>query len=488
MTPCVLGVDSSTTSTTVELRRLADGQVTARASAAHPPTSPPISEQRPEAWWAALVEALGQLAGRLDGVVAMSVAAQQHGLVLLDGSGRPLRAAPLWNDTTAAGAARHLRELRSERWWAQAVGSVPGAAFTVAKLAHLHATEPDVVARTRRVALPHDWLTWRLTGRHVTDRGDASGSGWWSPATGETCVEALEVATGDGAAWATRLPEVLGPSAAAGVVPDLVARELGLPPGVVVGPGTGDNMAAALALRLDPGDVVVSLGTSGTVYAVSEGPSADPTGAVAGFADATGRFLPLVCTSNATKVTDAVARWLGVDHDDLAALALEAGEATGPVLVPHLDGERTPELPDATGTWTGLRTSTTRADLARSAHVGVLCGLLDGVDALAAAGVRVDGRRLVVGGGARSPAYRQLLADLVAQEVVVPDADEAVAAGAGLQAAAVATGRPFHEIAETWGLGTATTVTPRAAARPAVVRTAYAEALAASRPPGDSPG
>jgi xylulokinase len=245
----------------------------------------------------------------------------------------------------------------------------------------------------------------------------------------------------------------------------------------VVAAGTGDNMAAALALGPQPGDVAISLGTSGTVYTVSMTPTADPTGAVAGFADATGRFLPLVCTLNATKVTETIAAWLGVDHPALDALALSApAGAGGVVVVPYFDGERTPNRPDASGTITGVRTSTTREHLARAAIEGVVCGLLDGLDALTAAGVRADGTIVLVGGGAQSAAYRQVVADLSGRPVVVPDATEHVAAGACAQAAAVLHACDIVDVAREWSLARGVTVEPNAAVDRGAIRAAYAEA------------
>ena len=262
----------------------------------------------------------------------------------------------------------------------------------------------------------------------------------------------------------------------AGTVTPAAAEALGLPSGVIVGPGSGDNMAAALGLGLTSGDVALSLGTSGTVYTVSSVPTTDATGIVAGFADAAGGFLPLVCTLNATKVTDAVAGWLGTDAEGLGRLAMEApAGGTRPVLIPYFDGERSPNLPDASGLLGGLRTTTSRAELARAAHDGVLCGLLDGLDALRAAGVPADGRLHLVGGGARSQAYRQRAADLSGGAVTIPDDDETVATGAALQAAAVHTGGEFADIAAGWNLGAGRTTDPRAAADPAGVRAAYAE-------------
>lgn len=459
----VVGVDSSTQSTKVEARDLATGEVVARGTAKHPPTAPPVSEQDPQAWWVALVESMSQLGDHRADVVAVSVAGQQHGLVLLDGSGNPVRPAKLWNDTTSSPQADRLVAEFGADHWAERTGSVPVAAFTITKLAWVAEHEPDVLARAAKVMLPHDYLTWRLTGQHVTDRGDASGSGWYDPSSGAIVPELLAAATGeDGAVWLDRVPRVHGPDAPVGASTGDAAGELGLPPGVVVGPGSGDNMGAALGLGLRTGDVAISLGTSGTVFAVSASATHDPSGAVAGFAGADGDFLPLVCTLNATKVTDTVARWLGTDAAGLAELALAAVDDPGAVtLVPYFDGERTPNLPEATGEFVGLTNATTREQLALAAHDGVLCGLLDGVDALRAVGATIDGRAYLVGGGSRSAAYRQRAADLLGQPVIVPDTDETVATGAALQAAVVISGDDFGSVAERWQLGRGTVVEPR---------------------------
>ena len=455
--PLVMGVDSSTQSTKVEVRDADTGALVAEARAPHPPTTPPRSEQDPYAWWEAFERAVAQVSDGVDlgEVGAIAVAGQQHGMVVLDGHGDVIRPAKLWNDTESAADARWLiGRLGGPAAWADACGTVPVAALTITKLSWLHRSEPDAWARLARVCLPHDWLTYRLTGELTTDRGDASGTGYWSPAEGRYRLDLLAVVDGD-VDWLPCLPRVLAPEEAAGTT-----RALGTE--AVVAPGTGDNMAAALGIALAPGDVAVSIGTSGTVYAVSDAPTADPTGAVAGFADATGRFLPLVCTLNATKVTDAVARLLGVGHRELDALASQSEPgARGVVLVPYFDGERVPDRPDATGAVAGLRSDVTRADFARAAFEGVVCGLLDGLDALAAAGVDVTGRLVLVGGGARSRAYRQVLADLSGRPVVVPPGPEHVATGACVQAAAVLHRRPVAEVAAARTPPDAAVVEPR---------------------------
>lgn len=464
----VLGVDSSTQSVKVEARDVESGQVLATGSARHPATQPPVSEQDPESWWQALVEATAQLEDLRSDVVAISVAGQQHGCGLIGDKGQSVRPAKLWNDTTSAPHAAALVKSLGAQAWAEATGSVPVASFTITKLAWMAEHEPALLDQVSKVMLPHDYLTWRLTGSHVTDRGDASGTGWYSPRTGSYLPDLLSLATGqDGDAWLGKLPTVLGLGEPAGELTADAANVLGLPVGTIIGSGTGDNMGAALGLGLGSGDVAVSLGTSGTIYGVSPTPTNDVTGAVAGFADASGGFLPLVATLNATKVTDTVARWLGTDAPGLASLATNAlglgsgSDAAGPLLVPHFDGERSPNLPTATGTFIGLRNSTTREDLALAAHDGVLCGLLGGLDALRQAGAQVEGRVHLIGGGAKSVAYQQRCADLLGQSVRVPKSDETVATGAAAQAAGLVSSLNAEERKERWGLGQGIDVVPK---------------------------
>lgn len=482
----VLGVDSSTQSVKVEVRDVATGQLLSSGRATHPSTTPPCSEQPPLAWWEAFVHATIEALAVVDrnDVVAISVAGQQHGMVALDAKGEAVHPAKLWNDTESAADADGLLRVVGAAAWATAVGSVPVAAFTVTKLAWLRRTHPESYARMASVVLPHDELARRLTGKLTTDRGDASGTGYWSPESGTWRVELLAHVDAD-RDWSGALPLVIAPFDAVGPLTDQAAHSLGLATTVLVGAGTGDNMGAALGLGLAPGDVVISLGTSGTVYAVSDTPTADASGAVAGFADATGRFLPLVCTLNAMKVTDAAARLLGVDHNGFEALVLEApAGADGLVLVPYLDGERTPNRPHATGTLTGIRSDVSRAAFARAAVEGVVCGLLDGLDALRAAGVRTDGRLLLIGGGSRSAAFRRVVADLAEREVTVPTADEHVAVGAALQAAvmwtATTTGvdgdHALTALRSTWRVGGGEVTVPDPSVNASAIRAAYAAA------------
>ncbi|SCG58977.1 xylulokinase [Micromonospora inositola] len=441
--PLVAGVDSSTQSCKVVVRDAETGALVRQGRAPHPDGT----EVDPQAWWNALLAAV-DAAGGLADVAAVSVAGQQHGMVCLDEAGRVVRPALLWNDTRSAGAARDLIEEADAdgtggRFWAEATGSVPVASFTATKLRWLARHEPANADRVAAVCLPHDWLTWRLAGAPGlaalrTDRGDASGTGYWSPATGEYRLDLLERAFGR----RLRVPAVLGPAEPAGVVdPAALGGRPSHAGTVLLGPGTGDNAAAALGVGAGPGDVVVSVGTSGTVFAVADAPAADPTGIVAGFADATGRFLPLVCTLNAARVLDAAAELLRVGLDELAELALAAPPGVdGLVMVPYLEGERTPNRPLATGAVHGLTlTNATAAHLARAAVEGMLCALADGLDALTAQGARAD-RVVLIGGGARSAAVRRVAPQVFGCPVVVPPPGEYVADGAARQAAWLALG------------------------------------------------
>jgi xylulokinase len=419
----VAGVDSSTQACKVVVRDAGSGELRREGRAPHPDGT----EVDPAAWSHALEQAV-DAAGGLEDVAAVGVGAQQHGMVCLDETGQVVRPALLWNDTRSATQAVDLiEELGGPEAWAEATGLVPVASFTVTKLRWLADHEPQAAARVAAVCLPHDWLTWRLAGAAgletlATDRGDASGTGYWSPATGAYRPDLLRLALGHDAVVPTVLEPAASPGWAAG--------------GAVLAPGTGDNMAAALGLGAEPGDVVVSVGTSGTVFAVAERPTADPSGIVAGFADATGRFLPLVCTLNAARVLDAAAAMLGADHRRLSELALSApAGAGGLVLVPYLEGERTPNRPDASGALHGLRLGNSTPEcLARAAVEGLLCGLADGLDALVAEGVEVR-RVLLIGGGARSEALRRIAPAVLGHPVVVPPPAEYVADGAARQAA-----------------------------------------------------
>lgn len=444
----VAGIDSSTQSCTIMLRRLDDGSVVAEARAPHPPTTPPISEQDPQAWWSALRACLEQVSGHLDRIAAISVGGQGHGLVMLDAGDRPLRKAKLWNDTQSAPDAEALLRHLPASEWADRTGSIPAPALTVAKLAWTERNHPGLVAQARRIMLPFDYLIYRLSGHAVTERGGSSGTGYFNPFVNRWEPDLASLAVPD-IDWTGMLPEIIGSGDAAGVVG--MRAGLGALEGAVVGAGTGDNMTAALGMAIRAGDTIISLGTSGTIYGVTSSGVRDSSGAINGYADAAGAFLPMVTTLNAAKVTDTFRRLIGVGVEEFDRLALTAAAGAGGLtLVPYLDGERTPNLPHASGHLAGLRSDTSPAQVARAAVEGVLCGLLEGGTLLQRAGVADNGRLILTGGASRSKAYRQILADLTGRAVWTCPLVESAAGGAGVQAAAALTRVPVAEIADAW--------------------------------------
>lgn len=452
MIDVVLGVDSSTQSCTVEVRELETGRLLGVGRAAHPRTVPPVSEQLPVAWWDALRIAVRMAmaeSGRVR-VLGISVGAQCHGLIALDSEDRVLRPAKLWNDTTSAAHADALLRMHGPAWWAREIGLSPSAAITISKLLWVRDNEADVFGRIAKLCVPHDWLTMQLSGEHVTDRSDASGTGYFSAASGKwrTDILAETVADRD---WTPLLPNVLPPEGAAGTIRPEIAEDLGIDCSAVVAAGGGDQHLAAQGIGLQEGDVAFSLGTSGVVFATTSEPVRDESGAIDGVANVTGGYLPLVCTLNAAKVSDAMARLLAVDHAELSRLALAAPPSpTRPVMAAYLDGERSPRLPSARGMISGLTSDMTREQLALAAFEGVVLGLMRAERWIAAHGVDTSRRVILIGGGARSPAYRQIVADFIGRETLTVDAQEATARGAAIQAAAVVQGRTVADVTREW--------------------------------------
>lgn len=417
----VAGVDSSTQSVKIVVRDAQTGELIREARASHPDGT----EIAPSKWLSALNESSS---GLFDGVQAISIGAQQHGMVVVDQNKQVVRDALLWNDTRSALDATDLvNELGGADKWADAVGSVPVASFTVTKLRWLAKNEPNNAAKVNGVMLPHDWLSWQLMGtpdEFITDRGDASGTGYWSPKTNEYRKDLLKLALGK----EVQLPRVAKPN-------EIIGQTTS---GISVAPGTGDNMAAALGLGASTGDIVISLGTSGTAYTVSANPTNDSSGIIAGFADATGNYLPLACTLNAARVINAGASALNVSLDQFAELALRAKPGSeGLVLLPFLDGERTPNLPTAKGSMHGLtRNNLTPANFARACIEGMLCSLAEASDVITNFGKgTVPNRVVLIGGAAASKAVQEIAATLFKVPIHIPPAAEYVADGAARQAA-----------------------------------------------------
>lgn len=437
----VAGVDCSTQSTKVLVVDPGTGDVVASGRANHEVSGTGgARETDPRVWWEALGLAVAQTGMAAD-ITALSIAGQQHGLVVLDANDDPLRPAMLWNDVRSAPQALQLTEQWGADAWAERIGVVPVASFTISKWQWLVEHEPEIARAVHRVLLPHDYITFRLTGNAATDRGDASGTGWWSSATEEYSQEALDLVGLDRAF----LPAIVAPGARAGAVTEEAAAATGLPAGTPVAGGTGDNMGAALGLGLRPGRPVVSLGTSGTIYAVSESRIVDPTGVVAGFATAHRGFLPLAATLNCTLAVDRFATWLGLDREQVA-------DATDVVVLPYLDGERTPNLPEAAGSIHGLRHTTRPEEILLAAYQGAAASLLEAMTAIsrAGSGIPQEAPLTLIGGGARGAAWQKVIAGLSQRTLVVPETDEPVAMGAAIQAASMITGSPGPDIAESW--------------------------------------
>jgi xylulokinase len=419
----VAGVDSSTQSTKVVVCDAATGEIVRSGRAPHPDGT----SVHPDRWWDAFTAATAD--GLLDEVAAIAVGGQQHGMCALDEEGEVVRDALLWNDTRSARAARDLTdELGGPQEWVRRTGSALVPSFTVTKVRWLAEHEPENAARVHDVVLPHDWLTAQILKqgngfeRYTTDRGDASGTGYFSSTGNAYLPDLQELALGR----VFGVPTVLGPHEVAGRTER----------GVVVGPGTGDNAGAALGLGLLPGDVVVSLGTSGAVFADADQPVADPNGLISSFASASGGHLPLMATLNAARVLTAAAQLLGTDLAGLDRLALAAAPGAGGLtLLPYLDGERSPNLPDATGTIGGLtRSNATPANLARAAVEGMLANLVAGVAAVRRLGLPVE-RVVLIGGASASAAVRAVAPSLFGVPVAIPEPGEYVGLGAARQAA-----------------------------------------------------
>jgi xylulokinase len=422
----VAGVDSSTQSVKIVVCDADTGEVVRTARASHPPGT----EVSATAWLTAWQQATAD-PDLLDGVAALSVGGQQHGMVTMDDQGELVRDALLWNDNRSAPDALDLiGELGSGAAWADAVGSVPVASMTVSKIRWLARAEPENAARTAAVALPHDWLMWQIAGRSfplTTDRGDASGTCYFDATENQYRQDLVRLAIGH----ELELPRVAGPAEIVGYTSN----------GIAVAPGTGDNMAGGLGLGVTAGDAIVSLGTSGTAFTTSPEQTHEPTGTVAGFADATGAFLPLVCTLNGARNLVATAEVLGVSLAELSRLALSAERGSqGVTFLPYLEGERTPPLPDARGQLLGLTLpNLTPANLARATIEGVLWSLAYGVEVLRQQVGEISSITLT-GGASQSDAVRQIASSVFGLPIVVTDTFESVAVGAARQAAWALTG------------------------------------------------
>ena len=438
----VVGVDSSTQSVKVVLRDVDSGELIASASRAHPDGT----EVAPEAWWQALSDALSDIKEPYD---AISIAGQQHGMVALDNDGKVIRDALLWNDTRSDRAAEKLNQEIPDIH--ERTGSKLVASFTASKVRWLAESEKDNASKVSAVALPHDWLSWKLTGSDsvtdlFTDRSDASGTGYFDSKSNEYQRDIFAKALLSDREVV--LPKVIAPDQFGGQTKS----------GTPIAAGAGDNAGAALGLGAAVGDLVISLGTSGTAFAVSSISTHDPSGEIAGFADATGNFLPLACTLNAAKVFATIADTLGVSLDTFSELALAAPSGAGGLrLLPHFDGERTPNRPNARANFQGMtHQNFTRENMARAAIEGVVGGMVFAAEALKKTGFKAN-RILLIGGAAKNPAVQTIAAEMFNSEITIPPTGEYVADGAARQAAWALTGKLPN-----WQIGDVKTIEPKA--------------------------
>ncbi|CAH2603311.1 Xylulose kinase [Rhodovastum atsumiense] len=436
-----LGIDCGTQSTKA-LIVAEDGTIRGKGHAAHELIERPngAREQDPAWWVAAMIDAVRQalaqsgLPGRE--IRAIGVSGQQHGLVVLDEAGQPIRPAKLWNDTETSPQNQELvLALGGPSKWFAEYGIIPLTGYTISKLLWLKQNEPEHFRRVRHIALPHDYLNFWLTGRHVAECGDASGTGFFDIRRRAWAAGPLDLIDGGTGQLRAALPALIGADDIVGPLQPSAAEALGLSTDCLVSAGGGDNMMGAIGTgNVHPGVVTMSLGTSATVCSFSPEPVLDARGWLAPFCSSSGGWLPLVCTMNATNVTGGIVELLGRDIGYLSdALDATAPGAGGLTALPFLNGERTPDLPNATGTLLGLTANNMNAgNLVRAMVEGVSFGVLAGLKLVL--GGRRAARIFLIGGGARSPQWRQLIADASGAEIVVPVTEEGGCLGGALQA------------------------------------------------------
>ncbi len=393
---------------------------------------PQWSEQDPSEWWSATGAAVAALRAQAPAAFAsvrgIGLSGQMHGATLLDRADRVLRPAILWNDTRAEAECRELAARCPDL--PRIAGNLAMPGFTAPKLAWVARHEPDLFARVATVLLPKDYLRLRMTGAKVSDMSDAAGTLWLDVRERDWSEPLLE-ATG---LTRAHMPRLVEGSAAAGTLLPAVARAWGLPDGVVVAGGGGDNAASAVGIgAVRAGDGFLSLGTSGVLFVVTDRFRPNPASAVHAFCHALpDRWHQMSVMLSAASCLSWATRLLGAGSEaalleQVRALS-EAERARSPIFLPYLSGERTPHNDArAQGAWFGLNHDTGAAHLAWSVLEGVAFGLLDGLAALQAAGTRV-GRLALVGGGSRSPEWAQLLASCLDTEIATLEGGESGAA------------------------------------------------------------
>ena len=396
-----------------------------------------VAEQQSHWWLNALKEALAKVDPDVRKTVqAVAVSGQQHGFVAVDAANEVLAPVKLWCDTSTGPECEEIMAAFGGRdACIEKVGNpiVPG--YTASKVRWLGKAKRNLYEQMDCILLPHDYLNLYLTGERCMEMGDASGTGFLDIRRREWSGEML-AAIDDSRDLGECLPELRTANEAVGSVQQGVADELGIPAGIPVGIGGGDNMMGAIGTgNVRPGNVTMSLGTSGTVYAFADKPIVDPDGNIAAFCSSTGGWLPLLCTMNCTVTTELMRDLLGADIEAFESRISAAGRGAGGVItLPFFNGERTPNLPNAKGCIVGLDSHNMKPEnFLRSAVEGATYALRFGIDELARLGVETS-EIVVTGGGAKSGKWRQLVADICAAPVVVFEQDEGAAFGAALQA------------------------------------------------------
>jgi D-xylulose kinase len=431
-----LGIDCGTQSTKVVLRDPDTGEIVNVGRAPHElvELDDGTREQDPRWWIDALrVAVRDALRGESLLIGGIGVSGQQHGLVCLDDADRPVRPAKLWNDTTTAPESLELTStLGGTDRVLELTGNLLLPGYTAPKIAWLCAHEPDAYARTVRMCLPHDYLNLWLTGEFVTEAGDASGTAYFD-VRARRYSEPVLGAIDDRRDWGRTLPPIAPPLGVIGTLRPEAAESLGLQAGIAVSTGGGDNMCAAIGCDVvAEGPVAVSLGTSGTAFAYRTEPAIDPLGEAAAFCDSTGGWLPLAATLNCTSATEWARELFAMDHAAVD-MAIASDRAPGLAFLPYLSGERTPNRPEATGVFVGLRSSHRAEALVHAVVEGVTLGLAYGLNALRRTGVAPT-QVTLVGGGSSSDAWAQLCADIFEIPITRPEIAEAAASGAARQA------------------------------------------------------
>lgn len=453
------GIDSSTQSCTIVLRDLNDGSIIAESRIKHPKTTPPCSEQKPEDWWKALILAFKNLKEYLSRIACVSVGGQGHGLVILDKNLNSLRKAKLWNDTESFKEADYLRKIIDDDYWETHTGSIPAPALTISKLLWMEKNYSDVIKKSSYIMLPSDYIIFMLTGNNVTERGVASGTGYFNPY--DNIYDEFILDKSISSKIINKLPKIVNSNDVVGKVRKIEGiEEL---EGAFVSVGTGDNMAAAIGLNCKQNDIVISIGTSGTVYTITTNKITNTyDGMVNLYADATNRYMPMLTTLNAAKVTDAFRYILNCSTNEFDNMVLNDKDMGGDlILIPYLDGERSPNLPFALGTLNGIKSNVKREHIASASIIGVVCNLLEGINILRNIGLKLDGKIILTGGGSNSLAYRQIISDLIQKQVYVCNYLETAAAGTALLAASSYKKIDITNLMQNWNLGLEKVATPR---------------------------